>query len=167
MSNRITMITRGALIAALYVALVLIFQPISFGAVQFRVAEALTLLPFLWIEAVPGLFVGCLIANIFGGLGPWDIFLGSGATLIAAWFSYASSKLFFAALAPVIVNGVIVGSYLTLIVGLPMPFYFSIIYVAVGEAIACFALGIPLVKLLERTGLAGGSGQRRTGEKDF
>lgn len=159
MSNRITMITRGALIAALYVALVLIFQPISFGAVQFRVAEALTLLPFLWIEAVPGLFVGCLIANIFGGLGPWDIFLGSGATLIAAWFSYASSKLFFAALAPVIVNGVIVG--------LPMPFYFSIIYVAVGEAIACFALGIPLVKLLERTGLAGGSGQRRTGEKDF
>ena len=161
------MITRGALIAALYVALVFVFQPISFGAVQFRVAEALTLLPFLWIEAVPGLFVGCLIANMFGGLGPWDVFLGSGATLIAAWFSYASPRLFLAALAPVIVNGIIVGSYLTLIVGLPMPFYFSIAYVAAGEAMACFALGIPLVKLLERTGLASGQGKGAASEKKF
>ncbi len=155
MSNRITTITRGALIAALYVAFVFVFQPISFGAVQFRVAEALTLLPFLWIEAVPGLFVGCLIANLFGGLGPWDIFLGSGATLIAAVLTRYSPNLFWAALAPVIVNGLVVGTYLTLIVGLPMPVYFSILYVAAGEAMACFALGIPLVRLLERTGLAG------------
>lgn len=154
------MITRGALIAAMYVVLVLIFQPISFGAVQFRVAEALTLLPFLWIEAVPGLFVGCLIANIFGGLGPWDIFLGSGATFIAAWFSRVSPNLFWAALSPVIVNGVIVGSYLTLVAGLPMPFYFSIAYVAAGEAMACFALGIPLVKLLGRGDLAGNADKK-------
>lgn len=149
------MITRGALIAALYVVLVLIFQPISFGVVQFRVAEALTLLPFLWLEAVPGLFIGCLIANMFGGLGPWDIFLGSAATLIAAGLSYYSPNLFLAALSPVAVNGLIVGSYLTLVVGLPMPVYLSIIYVAAGEAMACFALGIPLVRLLERSGLCG------------
>lgn len=159
MSERIKMITRSALIAALYVALVLVFQPISFGAVQFRVAEALTLLPFLWLEAVPGLFIGCLIANIFGGLGPWDIFLGSGATLIAALLSYVSPNLFLAGLAPVVVNGVIVGSYLTLIVGLPMPFYFSILYVAAGEAMACFALGVPLVKLLEKKGLSQRAGK--------
>lgn len=149
------MITRGALIAALYVVLVMIFQPISFGAVQFRVAEALTVLPFLWLEAVPGLFIGCLIANMFGGLGLWDVFLGSAATLIAAGISYFSPTLFLAALSPVLVNGLIVGSYLTLIVGLPMPVYLSVIYVAAGEAMACFALGFPLVRLLERSGLRG------------
>lgn len=153
MSNRITMITRGALIAALYVVLVFLFQPISFGAVQFRVAEALTVLPFLWLEAVPGLFIGCLIANMFGGLGPWDIFLGSAATLLAAGISYFSPGLFLAALSPVVVNGLIVGSYLTLVLGLPMPVCLSILYVAAGEAMACFALGIPLVRLLERAGL--------------
>jgi len=153
------MITRGALIAALYAALVFVFAPISFGAVQFRVAEALTLLPFLWLEAVPGLFVGCLVANMFGGLGPWDVFLGSGATLLAAWLSYMSPNVVLAALAPVIVNGVIVGSYLTLIVGLPTPLIFSVAYVAAGEAMACFALGIPLIRLLERSGFMRGNGK--------
>ena len=151
MQNKTAMITRGAIIAALYVVVVTIFQPISFGPVQFRVAEALTLLPFLWSEAIPGLFIGCLIANLFGGLGPWDVFLGSGATLIAAiltWRTAKAGNIVLAATWPVLVNGIVVGGYLSVIAA--MPWLLSMLYVGAGEAMACYALGIPLVRLLGR-----------------
>jgi uncharacterized membrane protein len=134
--------------AALYVVLVLSFQPFSYGPMQIRIAEALTLLPCLWFEAIPGLFVGCLIANIFGGFGLIDIFLGSAATLGAAILTYAAPNRVLAAAAPVAVNGIVVGAYLSLLTDVPM--FYSMLYVAVGEAVACFGLGIPLVSLLER-----------------
>ena len=75
---------QGGIIAALYVILTFIFAPISFGAVQVRIAEALTILPMFTSAAVPGLFVGCLLANIFGGAIIWDVVFGSIATLIGA-----------------------------------------------------------------------------------
>ena len=140
-------LVRASLIAALYVALVLIFSPISFGPIQCRIAEGLTVLPFLFPEAVPGLFIGCLIANIFGGT-LWDIIAGSLATLFAAWLTSQAPNLFWAAVPPVVVNAVIVGSYLGKISDIP--FYFAIPYVAVGQAIACFGIGIPLVRLLQK-----------------
>lgn len=149
MYKQILLITRGAIIAALYVVLVLVFQPISFGPVQFRVAEALTVLPFLMIEAVPGLFIGCLIANIFGGLGLLDVFLGSAATLAAALLTYYMPNKLLAAGAPVVVNGLIVGAYLSFLTDMPM--LLSVLYVALGEAMACYALGLPLLNLLTRT----------------
>lgn len=147
-------ITRAAIIASLYVAAAITFQPISFGPVQLRVAEALVLLPFIWFDAVPGVFIGCMIANIFGGLGLWDVFLGSGATLAAALLTMRSGKtgkrnaIFAAAAWPVLVNGVVVGGYLSVIAKIPWPM--SMLYVASGEAVACYALGIPLVRLLIR-----------------
>ena len=74
----------GGMVAAIYVVLTLIFQPISFGAIQFRIAEVMTLMPIMTPYAVPGLFVGCLLANWLGG-GIWfDVVLGSIATLLAA-----------------------------------------------------------------------------------
>jgi Predicted membrane protein len=152
MTGRTLIITRGAAIAAAYVVLVAAFQPISFGPVQFRVAEAFTLLPCLWFEAIPGLFVGCMIANILGGLGPWDIFLGSAATLIAAVLTYAAPNRILAAAAPVAANGLIVGWYLSFLAGMPLAA--SIAYVAAGEAMACYALGLPLIRLMERAGMA-------------
>ena len=81
-------ITQGAVIAALYVILTMVFEPISFGAVQLRVAEALTILPLFTSAAVPGLFIGCLLANIMGGGIVVDIIFGSLATLIGAWLGY-------------------------------------------------------------------------------
>ena len=109
-SASVRAVVRAAMIAAIYVVLTLIFQPISFGAIQFRIAEALTLLPILCAEAVPGLFIGCLLANILGG-GRWcDGVLGSLATLLAA---VASRRLrrrpLLAAVMPTIFNGLIVG----------------------------------------------------------
>lgn len=66
-------ITQAAVIAAIYVVLVVIFNYISFGPVQFRIAEALTILPYFTPAAIPGLFVGCIIANILGGAIVWDV----------------------------------------------------------------------------------------------
>ena len=77
-------ITRAAMIAALYCVLTLLFQPISYGPVQFRVSEALTLLPVFTADAVPGLFIGCLLANLLGGALWYDVVFGALATLLAA-----------------------------------------------------------------------------------
>ena len=81
-------LTTGALIAAVYVVITLLFAPISYGAVQVRIAEALSILPFFTGAAVPGLFVGCLLANIMGGAVIWDILFGSLPTLIGAAGGY-------------------------------------------------------------------------------
>ena len=147
-------LVRASLIAALYVVLVLIFNPISFGPIQCRVAEGLTVLPFIFPEAVPGLFIGCLIANIFGG-SIWDIIAGSLATLLAAWLTSKAPNLYWAAVPPVVVNALVVGSYLGKITDIP--FYLAIPYVAVGQAIACFGIGIPLVRLLQKVFFTGSS----------
>jgi len=143
LKGQVLIITRGAAIAALYVVVTIMFQPISYGLVQVRVSEALTLLPYLWIEAVPGVFVGCLIANIWGGAGLLDITLGSAATLVAAILTrYAPNKLL-AATSPVVVNALVVGGYLSYILNTPL--LLSIFYVGCGQAIACYALGLPLI----------------------
>lgn len=86
--KKTTFITQGAVIAAIYVVLVFVFDYWSFGPIQFRVAEALTILPVFTPAAVPGLFIGCLIANITGGAVIWDIVFGSLATLIGAVGTY-------------------------------------------------------------------------------
>jgi len=141
-------IARSALVAALYALLVLAFAPLSFGPVQFRVAEALTLLPWLFPEAVPGLFVGCLVSNLFGGLGIVDMVFGSLATLGAAWLTRRMPSLLWAAVPPVVVNALVVGGYLSFLVDVPLPS--TVLYVGLGQAGACFLLGVPLAKLLQK-----------------
>jgi uncharacterized membrane protein len=141
-------IARGAIIAALYAVVTIILKPISFGYLQVRVAEALTLLPILYPEAIPGLFLGCLISNIYGGLGPIDIVLGSLTTLAAAWLTYIWRQSRLAYLPPIILNGLIVGAYLSYL--LHVNIYLAVTTVALGEAIAVLLLGIPLVKQLRK-----------------
>jgi uncharacterized membrane protein len=153
MSYNVSKIVRGAAIATIYATVTLIFQPLSYGPVQVRISEALTLLPCLWAEAVPGLFIGCMIANIFGGYGLLDIFLGSAATLIAAVMSHLARNRISAAAAPVVVNAVIVGVYLSFLTEVPI--VLSVLYVGFGEAVACFALGLPLLRYLEKTNIFG------------
>lgn len=145
-------IVRGGVIAAMYVVLTLIFQPISFGAIQFRIAEALTLLPLLTLDAVPGLFVGCLLANALGG-GVWfDVALGSVATLLAALCTRKfRDRPFLGALFPAIFNGLIVGPVVYFAYvrapGDPVSvgtLLFNMATVAFGELVVCYALGIPM-----------------------
>ncbi len=138
----------GGLIAALYVALTLLFAPISFAQIQFRISEALTLLPVLSLSSVPGLFIGCLTANLITGQ-PWqDVIFGSLATLIAAILTRKLRKnIWLAALMPVVVNAVVISLMLHLVYGLPL--YISFLTVGAGQALVCYLLGVPMVKVLE------------------
>ncbi len=141
--------TRVAVIAALYAALTLLLAPISYGAVQFRVAEALTLLPILTPAAVPGLFIGCLAANLLGGATALDVVFGSLATLAAALMTRRlREKPVLAALPPVLVNALVVGAVLALAYNLP--FWLTALEVGAGQLAACFALGLPLYCALRR-----------------
>lgn len=151
-------LTRAALIAALYFLLTLIFQAISFGPVQFRISEALTLLPAMSSSAVPGLFVGCLLSNLLGG-GVWyDAALGSIATLLASVCARKFRRRpLLAAAMPVIFNGLIVGPvvYLAYVRTPDEAVNWSLMYssigtVALGEAVVCYGLGLPLLRLLHR-----------------
>lgn len=139
----------GGLVAALYVGLTSLFAPISFGPVQFRVAEMLTLLPVLSPVSVPGLFLGCFLSNLIFGA-PWqDVIFGSLATLGAAYLTRLFRKdLWLAALMPVLVNGLAVGSTLALVYGLP--WLATMGFVALGEAGVCYVLGVPMLRLLEK-----------------
>ena len=135
------------MIAALYAGITIALAPISYGPLQFRVAEALTLLPFYIREAVWGLFVGCLVANYFSPHGALDIVIGSLATLTAAYLSRLMPKLWLAALPPVLVNMAAIGTMLHFVADLPL--WSTIFYVGAGQAAVC-ALGIPLMKILEK-----------------
>ena len=89
MKNRtVLFVTKAAMIAAVYVVITIVLAPISFGQVQLRVSEALTIMPVFTAAAIPGVFIGCLIGNILGGAVLPDIIFGSLATLVAAVISY-------------------------------------------------------------------------------
>lgn len=135
----------SAIVAALYTALTLLFQPISFSMVQFRISEALTLLPALFPSAIPGLTVGCLLANLVGSATPWDVAFGTLATLLAALFTWRLRKnIWLAALPPVVCNGVVVG--LVLHLTLQLPLLPTMATVALGEGVVVYLLGVPLLK---------------------
>jgi uncharacterized membrane protein len=140
------------LIAAVYVLLSLIFYPISFGVYQVRVAEALTVLPFLTRAAVPGLYAGCLLANIFGGMGWQDVLMGSLLTLAAAVLTRTTVRIrrgwLLAPLPPVIINALGVSVYLAPIIG--VGYWFSVQMIGVGQIVSCYGLGLPLLRLLQR-----------------
>ncbi|MGI5839728.1 MAG: QueT transporter family protein [bacterium] len=141
-------LVRAAVIASVYVIISYILLPLSFGIVQFRAAEALTVLPILYPEAIPGVFIGCLLSNIIGGLGLWDIFGGSTVTLLAALVTYYYRGSFVAYLSPIILNGLLVSLYLSQIFG--APYWITAAGIAASEAGVVFLLGIPLVHYLRR-----------------
>ena len=142
----------GAVIAALYVVLTMVFAPISFGPVQIRIAEMLPLLPLFTPAAIPGLFVGCILANFLGGAIIWDVIFGSIATLIGAAAGYAlRSNRWLVPIPAIISNTVIVPLVLRYGYGINMPLILLAASVAVGEVAGCYILGEFLAQvLLER-----------------
>lgn len=146
----------SGVVAALYIALVLINVGYAFGPVQFRAAEALTLLPFLFPEAIPGLFIGCMLSNVFSQYGLPDIIIGSSATLFAAILTAKCKNRWVAALPPIIINALAIGLMITVLytpdataVSLPL----NIASVGLGQLVVCYGLGIPLVYVLGKTNL--------------
>lgn len=145
-------LTQAGIIAAMYAALCLVFEPISYGPVQVRVAEVLTILPVFDFVAVPGLAVGCLIANLIGGQ-PWDWLFGTAATLLAALLTYGLRSIrvkglpLLSTVPPVLLNAVIVGAELALFDpdGFSLPLFFLIgAEVGAGQLVACVIGGLLL-----------------------
>ncbi len=149
-------LVKTALIAALYVAVTLALAPISYGEVQFRLSEVLVLLAFFQPAAIPGLVIGCFLANLGSPLGPIDPVLGTLATLLSVlairmtrrMLGDSTKSLFIAGLWPVVFNGVIVGAMLTYLFGLP--FFLAATSVAFGEAVVVLGAGVPLFHFLKK-----------------
>ena len=151
--NRVLMIAQGAIIAALYVVLTLVFQPISFGSIQLRIAEALTIMPLFTFAAVPGLFIGCLIANLSGGAVIIDVIFGSLATLIGAAGGYLLRKYrWLVPLPAVLANTLIIPFVLKYGYQIDIPYYLQALYILVGEIAGCYILGELLATALYATG---------------
>ena len=133
----------GGVIAALYVALTLAFEPISFGPLQLRVAEALTILPLFTGAAVPGLFLGCLLANLLGGAIVWDVIFGSLATLLGAVGGYLLRKnRWLVPLPAIVANAIIVPLVLRYGYGITDPALgLMVLYITGGEILGCYVLG--------------------------
>ena len=153
-------LTFAALVAALYAVMGCFGDILSltFGPVQFRFAEALTVLPFAFPAAAPGLAVGCLITNLLSPYGPADVIFGTLATAIAAWLTVKMPRWYLAALPPILVNAVILPPmWAWAEIGAVNPAFWMvwgwhIVSFVLTETLVCYVLGTLLLKALPRIG---------------
>ena len=158
-STKVQRMARCAMIAALYTAVSLLLAPFSYGAVQVRVAEALTLLPVFTPDAIVGVTLGCLLTNLLGS-SPIDAVFGTLATLIAALLTWKlrgvrwRSLPVLSSLMPVVVNAVVVGAEITFFFmdtpATGAALAFNMFTVGLGEVVSCMVLGLLLVKAVEK-----------------
>ncbi|MBQ8203246.1 MAG: QueT transporter family protein [Clostridia bacterium] len=153
--RKIRFLVEGALIAAAYAGLTLAGIGFSYGALQFRIAEILTVLPIFTPAAIPGLAVGCFIANI-ASFNAADMVFGTLATLLAAVVTYLLRNVcikripLLSLLSPVVFNAVIIGLELYMLSATPWGFGLTALSVGASEFIICVILGIPTVILLKK-----------------
>lgn len=167
--NKTLKLVYAAMIGAIYAVLTIFLAPLSYGPVQCRISEALTILPFFSFFPVWGLTAGCLVANLLSPFGVFDIVLGTLATFIAAFITYLigksniKHKRYLAPLPAVIFNGILV----SIIINISLPkhvtlanlsaisidpktFIITALWVAIGEFIPCYVLGLPLILIIEK-----------------
>lgn len=150
MNNKVRFIVNAAVIAALYVVLTLLANALGLAnyAIQVRFSEALTILPFFTVAAIPGISIGCLLSNIITGCALPDIIFGTVASLLGAAGTYALRRnKWLAPLPPIIANTVIVPFILKYAYGIE-PIWFSFLTVGAGEIISCGILGLLLLNAL-------------------
>jgi uncharacterized membrane protein len=156
--SRVRFFTRAAIIAALYAALSLVLHPISFGQLQIRVSESLTILPFFFPEAIWGLTLGCILANIASPFGWVDIVFGSLCTLIAAlltWYLRRTGKAYWGMLPPILINALGVGWYVSVLIQNPPAFHWAsylaiALSIAIGQTIAVVGGGSLLIHFIQK-----------------
>ena len=166
--KNIQTLTKIALIAALYSVLSLVLAPLSFGTLQVRVSEALTLLPLIYPPAILGLTLGCFITNLLGAfmglniLGFMDVIFGTLATLIAAVLTFELRFIqikkvpILSILSPILINALIIGAELAYVLAPSFSLSMILLFgldVAIGQSIAVIAFGLPLLSLLKRLNL--------------
>ncbi|MBQ9080081.1 MAG: QueT transporter family protein [Clostridia bacterium] len=143
----------AAVIAALYVVLTLLSAAfgLSSGVIQFRLSEALCVLPIFTSAAIPGLTVGCLVANLVTGAAVWDVVFGSLATLLGALGAYALRRWrYLASLPTVIANVAIIPPVLIYAYNVSDGWLFLVLTIGVGELVCCTGIGSVLVAALAR-----------------
>ena len=149
-------LTFCGILAAVYAVLTICTSAISYGPIQFRVAEALCILPFFHPAATIGLTLGCLIANLFSTVSAMAIIVGTAATLLACMMTQRIKSLWLAPLPPVLVNAVMIGAEIA-IVSTPEAFWNGFVLfgaqVGLGELVVMYLLGLPLLLALRKNGL--------------
>ena len=157
--NSALFLTRGAIIAALYVVLTYLSSllGLSSGVIQLRISEALCILPIFFPEAVPGLYVGCIISNIIAGANPFDIIFGSLATLLGAIGARLLRKLpdklmWIATLPTIVANALIVPPVLIFAYGATDAYWFIVLTVFIGEVVCAGIVGYLSYFALKKSG---------------
>ena len=156
-------IVKSAVIAALYAIMTVVISPLSYGMVQCRFSESLIILCAFTPAAIPGLTVGCLVANIFS-FNPIDMICGTTATLLSAVVGYKLRKVkiggipWLTPLPAVIFNMIIIGLELSVYLpieghGFLVGFFIQALSVFIGQVIACYIFGVPVYMLINKTGL--------------
>jgi uncharacterized membrane protein len=169
MKLSLTSFVKVALIAALYSTVSLVLAPFSFGNIQVRVAEGLTLLPLLSPLPILGLTLGCFITNFIGVimgvniLGMMDVFIGTFATLIAALLTYYFRNIkikgfpFLSTLMPIVINAIIIGAELTYVFAPAFTLSYFMIFaleVGIGQFIAVYLVGLPILNALKKRNIS-------------
>ena len=152
MTNKRTLfITQAAVIAAIYTVLVMVFSFSSFGPVQFRVAEALTVLPYFTPAAIPGLAIGCFLSNLMNSADVLDIVFGSLATLVAAVLSYQLRRFkLLVPIPPILVNALVVPFILKYAYFEADSIPAMMISVGAGQLLAAGVIGLVLLFSLDK-----------------
>ena len=153
MKNKsVLFMTQASMIAAIYVVLTILFAPFGVGELPGRVADAFTVLPFFTPAAIPGLFIGCLLANIMGGAPLPDVIFGSLATLIGSLGTYFLRRRnkFLAPVPPILANIIIIPLVLHYAYGANLPIPFMMLTIGLGEVISCGILGMILLSALQK-----------------
>ncbi|KGM94717.1 membrane protein [Clostridium novyi A str. 4552] len=138
-------IVKIGIVAAVYAVLTAAIAPISYGPIQFRISEVMTLLAFIDPLYIPGLVLGCAISNLFSPLGIVDVVVGTTATFISVYMISKSKNLFAASLWPTI-NCVFIGAELYYLQHLP--FWLTSLQVAIGEFVVVTLIGYPMFRIL-------------------
>lgn len=148
-------LTLAALVAAAYASLTLALPVLSYGAVQIRFSEALTVLPFFFPAAAPGVIIGCLVSNLLSPMGLVDVVCGTAATALAALWTAKLKSKWLAPLPPVLCNMLVIGAMIAWYEGgfgpaFPALFAFNAFAVGLGQVVACYGLGLVLLSALPK-----------------
>ena len=154
MTNKTKKIVMTSLVAAIYAVLTLVLGAISYGPIQFRIAEIMVLLAFIKKDYIWGLTIGCFLANVIGPYGAPDIVFGTTATFLSVYAIYLTGKvmkgkkyaILIASIWPTLINAIIIGFMLNIFVG--MPLILSMIQVGFGEFVVITIIGVPLYKII-------------------
>ena len=157
------LVARAGVIAALYFVLTMAVLPVASGAIQFRVSEALTLLPLLFPEAIPALFAGCILANLVSGCVVYDVIFGSVVTLLAACLTYAAGRIFKKTWLKIAVGGifpVLLNAFLLPLIwlfcyeSLEYAYMIQVLFLIAGQGVSVYLLGtflmLPVMRMREK-----------------